>query len=71
MNIFTLTVSCIELPVRKQCRLRSDAAFLQNKMTARANIKITFKQLHLNGLVDLELISQECSLGDPLPKVLN
>ena len=40
-------------------------------MAPRAKNRKTFKQLFLlNQLMDFEVISQECSLGDPLPKLL-
>ena len=44
-------------------------------MAARAKNRKTFKRLLLNRLLlkqwmDFEIITQECSLGDPLPKLL-
>ena len=40
-------------------------------MVARARQRKTFKQLlFLNQCIDFEIILQEGSLGDPLPKVL-
>ena len=40
-------------------------------MAARAKHRKTFKDLLLlNQWMDLEIMSQECSLGDPLPKLL-
>ena len=40
-------------------------------MAARVKNRKTFKQLLLfNQLMDFEIISQEYSLGDPLPKLL-
>ena len=42
-----------------------------NKMAARAKNRKTFKRLLLlNQKMDFEIIIQECSLGDPLPKLL-
>ena len=42
-----------------------------NKMAARAKNRKTFKRLFLlNQWMDFEIISQECSLGDPLPTLL-
>ena len=42
-----------------------------NKMAARAKNRKTFKRLLLqNQKMDLEIIIQECFLGDPLPKLL-
>ena len=42
-----------------------------NKMAARAKNRKTFKRLLLlNQYMDFEIISQKCSLGDPLPKLL-
>ena len=43
-------------------------------MAARAKNRKTFKRLKrlllLNQKMDFEIIIQECSLGDPLPKLL-
>ena len=39
-------------------------------MAARAETRKTFKQLLLKVWMDLEIISQEYSLGDSLPKLL-
>ena len=40
-------------------------------MATKAKIEKTFKQLLLlNQWMDFEIISHECSLGDPLPKLL-
>ena len=48
----------------------NDLAML-NKMAARAIIKKTFKRLRLlNQCIDFEIIIQECSLSDSLPKLL-
>ena len=42
-----------------------------NKMATRAKNRKTFKRLLLlNRFIDFEIIIQECSLGDPLPKLL-
>ena len=42
-----------------------------NKMAARAKNRKTFKRLCLlNQCIDFEIIIQECSLGDCLPKLL-
>ena len=42
-----------------------------NQMAARAKIEISFKRLLLqNRWTDFEIISQEYSLGDYLPKLL-
>ena len=42
-----------------------------NKMAARAKNRKTFKQLLLhNQCIDFDIILQEGSLGDPLPKLL-
>ena len=42
-----------------------------NKLAARAKNRKTFKRLLLlNQKMDFEIIIQECSLGDPLPKLL-
>ena len=42
-----------------------------NKMAARAKNRKTLKQLRLlNQCIDCEIIIQECSLGDCLPKLL-
>ena len=42
-----------------------------NKMAARAKNRKTFKRLLLfNKCLDFEIILQEGSLGDPLPKLL-
>ena len=42
-----------------------------NKMVAVAKSRKTFERLlFLNGCIDFEMILQEGSLGDPLPKVL-
>ena len=42
-----------------------------NKMAARAKNRKTFKRLLLlNQWIDFEIISQDCSLGDPLPTLL-
>ena len=40
-------------------------------MAARAKNRKTFKRLLLlNQIIDFEIIIQECTLGDPLPKLL-
>ena len=39
-------------------------------MAAVAKNRKTFKQLLLNECIDFEIILQEGSLGDPLPKLL-
>ena len=42
-----------------------------NKMVARAKNRKTFKRLRLlNQRIDFEIIIQECSLGECLPKLL-
>ena len=41
-----------------------------NKMVARAKNRNNFKWLLLNQWMDFEIISQECSLDNPLPKLL-
>ena len=41
-----------------------------NKMATRAKNRKTFKRLLRNQWMDFEIISLECSLGDPLPKLL-
>ena len=42
-----------------------------NKKTEWAKNRKTFKQFRLlNGWIDFEIILQECSLGDPLLKLL-
>ena len=42
-----------------------------NKMADRAKKGVTVKRLLLlNQKMDFEIIIQECSLGDPLPKLL-
>ena len=41
-----------------------------NKMAARAKNRKTFKRLLRNQCIDFEIILQEGSLGDPLPKLL-
>ena len=42
-----------------------------DKMAARAKNRKTFKQILLqNQKMDVEIMIQECFLGDPLPKLL-
>ena len=41
-----------------------------NKMSARVKNRKAFKWLLFNQLMDFEIISQEFSMGDPLPKLL-
>ena len=42
-----------------------------NKMATRAKNRKTFKRLLLfHQLMDFEILSQEFSLGDPIPKLL-
>ena len=56
------------MTVYKNCSNRSA---LLNKMAARAKNRKTFQLLLLlNQCIDFEIILQEGSLGDPLPKLL-
>ena len=41
-----------------------------NKMAARAKNRKTFKRLLVHQWTDFKIITYECSLGDPLPKLL-
>ena len=56
------------MSVHQNCSNRSATL---NKMAARAKNRKTFKQLLLlNQKMDFEIIIHECTLGDPLPKLL-
>ena len=56
------------MTVHQNCSNRSATL---NKMAARAKNRKTFKRLLLlSQKIDFEIIIQECSLGDPLPKLL-
>ena len=75
-DFFSLTSACIlkllfrnvpEVTVHQNCSKRFA---LLNKMAARAINRKSFKRLLLNQCTDFEIISQKCSLANPLPKLL-